>query len=343
MLVLALPLAAESGLPPLHLREGEVPVENQSAAARSAALGEALAQVLVRMSGDSAVANDPLVRRQLEQAPRLLQHFRYRQEVEAPPGVPPRLQLYLVARFDADGVDRLLDAAGIRLWLARRPTTLLLVELDGEEGRVLLGEADAARLEPFHRRARLRALPTVLPLLDLEEQIRLTPQALGAGLRDLLEDMGRRYGAPAVLHGQLTQVADFWVARWTLSLPGGSERWESVGALESVLAAGADGLGDALGRRYALSAAERLGGSYRIAVAGLVAATDYPRLVRYLAENPLVRDLAVELAEGDRVHLRVQAGASLERLVESLTLGYTLAADPAPGRQSADSYLLLLP
>ncbi len=335
--------------PPLHLREGEAPVDSQSAEDRRQAARLALVQVLVRMSGNSAVADDPTVRRSLDQAERLMQHFSYRQEVVTETGEAPRRQLYLVARFDPEGVDGILESAGVRLWLSKRPTTLLLVELDEGESRRLIGEDDAAAVDPFQRRARLLALPLVLPLLDLEEQIRLTPQALGAGLRDVLGDMGKRYDAPAVLHGQLTRVADFWVARWTLLVEGRTERWESTGALRSVLLSGADGLGDALGRRYALSAAERLGGSYRIWISGLRAPADYPRLMRYLADNPLVRDVVAELADGDSLLLRLNAGATLERLLQSLTVGFILANDPTTERDPvgaaapADARLLLLP
>jgi uncharacterized protein len=334
---------AQAAPPPLHLREGEVAVQSQSAEAREGALREALAQVLVRMSGDSRVAADPLIRRSLEAAPRLIEQYRYRQEVISEAGEAPRLQLFLVARFEAEGVDRLIDNAGLRLWLSRRPTTLLLVEIDDGGERVLLGEADSARLTAFHQRARLRALPSVLPLLDLEEQIRLTPQALGAGLRDVLGEMGQRYGAPAVLHGRITRLSDLWVARWTLLVEGASQHWESSGSFGAVLTAGADGLGDALGSRYALSAAERLGGNYRFWISGLQAPGDYPRLMRYLNSNALVREVIGERAEGDRLLVRLSAGATRERLVQSLLLGYTLAADPAGAREGADAAFLLLP
>jgi uncharacterized protein len=329
--------------PPLQLREGEVAVPDQSAGARQVALREALLQVLIRNSGGGRVAEDPVIRRSLAEAPRLLQQHHYRQEVVSDPGRPPRLQLYLVARFDGDGVDRLLEQAGIRLWQADRPTTLLLVEIDDGKERRLIGEAESVRLTAFHRRARLRALPLVMPLLDLEEQIRLSPQALGAGLRDVLDDMRRRYGAPAVLHGRITRLGDLWVSRWTVIVNSDTQHWESMGELNEVLVAGADGLGDALGQRYALSAAERLGGTYRIWVAGLQSPADYPRLMRYLAGNALVREVVSERAVGDRLLLRLNAGATLERLVQSLTLGFTLALDPAPAPDAADARLLLLP
>ncbi|HRQ65727.1 MAG TPA: DUF2066 domain-containing protein [Xanthomonadaceae bacterium] len=340
---LAQPPSSSATPPPLSLREGEVPVADQSAEARQVALREALLQVLVRNSGGGRIAEDPLIRRSLADAPRLLLQHQYRQEVVSEPGSPPRLQLYLVARFDGDGVDRLLDQAGIRLWQTDRPTTLLLVEIDDGRERRLIGESESGKLTAFHRRARLRALPVIMPLLDLEEQIRLSPQALGAGLRDVLDEMGRRYGAPAVLHGRVTRLGDLWVSRWTVTVNSDTQHWESMGELDHVLRAGADGLGDALGQRYALSAAERLGGTYRLWVSGLHAPADYPRLMRYLAGNALVRDVVSERADGDRLLLRVHAGATLERLLQSLTLGFTLAHDPAAAPDAADAALLLLP
>jgi hypothetical protein len=106
---------------------GRVAVPDQSEAARTAALGEALTQVLER-AGGQPLAGQPRLQPTLARAPRLLQRFSYERD-------PAGGQLMLVAGFDARAVDAALRSAGLPVWgqaaVATEDLALSIGELQG--------------------------------------------------------------------------------------------------------------------------------------------------------------------------------------------------------------------
>ncbi len=87
--------------------EGRVVVADQGDAARDQGLGEALAQVLERVSGQPAAS--PQLLPLLTRAPRLVQRYGYERD-------PATGQLLLVASFDPRGVDNALRAQRLPVW-----------------------------------------------------------------------------------------------------------------------------------------------------------------------------------------------------------------------------------
>src|SRR5579883_3199422 len=79
-------------LPAAGLYSGEVPVASQADAERAEALKSALAQVVIRLTGDSAILARPDV---------------------VSDGGAPQLRLRLVAQFDRDAVDQMLRDLGL--------------------------------------------------------------------------------------------------------------------------------------------------------------------------------------------------------------------------------------
>jgi hypothetical protein len=77
----ALPVALAQVVDPAALYEGEAPVPDQSDEARVAALPQALAQVLVKLTGNADAPLLPGLRERLPGAADALQHYRYRSDV----------------------------------------------------------------------------------------------------------------------------------------------------------------------------------------------------------------------------------------------------------------------
>jgi hypothetical protein len=87
--------------------EGRVVVADQSDAVRDEGLGQALAQVLERVSGQPAAS--PQLLPLLTRAPRLVQRYGYERD-------PATGQLMLAASFDPRGVDSALRAQRLPVW-----------------------------------------------------------------------------------------------------------------------------------------------------------------------------------------------------------------------------------
>jgi uncharacterized protein DUF2066 len=94
------------------LYTGQVPVGSQSDAERTEALKTALAQVVIRVCGDSGALAKADVAKAVADAERYVQQFSYQQDIVAEGG-QPQVRLTLVAQFDRDAVDQLLRNLGL--------------------------------------------------------------------------------------------------------------------------------------------------------------------------------------------------------------------------------------
>ena len=117
---LALLFMLLSGVIPISLMaapatySGESPVANQTEAARAGALKTALADVVIRLSGDSGILARDDVAKAVAAADKYVLQYRYRHDVptdETADAASP--QLVLVAEFDSIAVDRMLAGLGL--------------------------------------------------------------------------------------------------------------------------------------------------------------------------------------------------------------------------------------
>ncbi len=92
---------------------GEAPVSSQSEAERSEALKTALADVVIRLSGDSGALARGDVARAVAEAGRYVLQYQYRRDVGSDAVGAPQVRLTLVAEFDSTAVDRMLANLGL--------------------------------------------------------------------------------------------------------------------------------------------------------------------------------------------------------------------------------------
>jgi len=197
------------------LYTGQVPVTSQADEERGGALKAALAQVVVKVSGDAAIVNRPDVAKAIAAADKFVQQYQYAQDVTTDNG-QPQVHLSLVAQFDRDAIDRLVADAGNRAAPAETP-----------------GAAPAAE----------------------------APQS----------------------------------------------------------------------------------GTYRVWVSGIASAEDYARLIGSLRRNELLRGVQIEQVRGDGLQLRLDAAASLARLLDALGAGPLHVVNAKPPVEGIDALLSMQP
>lgn len=339
LLIALVPGAGRALAQDTALYEGEAAVPDQSEGARQAALPRALAQVLVKVTGDANADSDPALAGGLGAAAQMMQQYRYRQDVVTANGVP-ELKLTLIARFNARAVENLVTRAGRTVWPAPRPTPLLWLAIDDGRGARLVGEAQAAAVAALARRASQRGFALAYPKADLQDQTLGSAQAVWREDLAAVQGAARRYGSAPVLFGKMRREAGGWVADWAL-LDGGSalRRWSASHAEAAVvLAAGADGAATSLAQDYASRILSGPAGDYEIEITGLASAADYGRVLHYLQRLPIVRGVQVRQATPERLQLQVALRTGIEGLIR-LTEG-----DPVlqpPGDASAPAVFVL--
>lgn len=321
LLILAIPAVAD------ELYTGEVRVPDQSEAARATAMSEALAQVLVKLSGNPQAAANPALAAALADSSALVQAWHYRQEVDRS-GPTPALMLYLVASFEPRAVQRLIAAAGLTQWARERPEIAAFIAIE-EAGQPRL--ATAGELAPLLRRGqergiRLRAAP---PGEDAEA---LTVAAIERQNLASLRGAAAAAGAPGLLIARLYGAAEGVLGRVSFS---DGEREESFEVRANdrfaALRAVADGVADRLAARYAFRAADSEPIAIAVLVHGIRSAADYARAQSYLASLSIVRRIEPRAADGESLTLGLTVAGGGERLRQLLALDTTLVASSERG------------
>lgn len=327
------------------LYTGEVPVVDQSDEQRSIALRNALAQVVVKLTGDRDAASNEAVAKLVESAERYVQQYTYRQEVATVDG-QTLLRLSLVASFDRAALDRVLRDRGLRIWTpaARAPVVAWLAVDDGSGPRLLDNTDPAGRA--MQQAAEQRGVNLVWPRVETPDQAQTTAQIVWEADVMTLSADAARYQTDTVLVGQLRRVGDVWSARWTLALGGQAQPvWESRDAdLAAVLVAGAETAVDRTRGRGSPAAEERRITTAKVWISGLQSAQDYARLFETLGGNDLVREFQPEQARGDGLLLKLTLNLALDRWLAYLPPdGILRVVNAAPPIEGVEATLALIP
>lgn len=300
-----------------RLYEVRVPVSDQSAAERNRALEAALRQVAVRVSGTREAARSDVLPTDPGQVDRVVQQYGY-------VGKPDGLELQV--RFEPAATDQMLRQHGLPVWGADRPTTLVwLAVQDGGERRLVGSDEPGAAGAALRDAAQDRAIPLILPLLDLEDQARVRFGDVWGGFFDSVQTASTRYNADAVLIGRLQRQSGGWLARWTLFDRDQVRQWsQNTNDLNEAAQTGVNGLADALAARYA----ERSGAQsdrVQVRIDDVRSLDDYAQVSKFLRSREFVSEARLLGVDGDRARFELQLRGSPQLLQRSLRLWQRLA------------------
>jgi hypothetical protein len=314
-----------------ELYAAEVPAADAAQRNRTVAVVDAFAAVLTKVTGRRDLRRDSRWKALAAAAPELVMQYTSREATAAAgaTGTDGARNERLWVQFDRPGVDALLRDQGIPVWGEARPTTLLLVAVEDGANRFLLsGERMPEALAALQRARARRAVPVILPLLDLEDQATLRFTDVWANFREALLAAAVRYAPDGVLAGRLFRAAGgTWSAQWTLHLAAQQEAWETSGPLPEVLAQAVDELADRLARRYV---PEELSSELVIPVTvdGIRSPADYARLMAYFTEIGAIDSFRLLAMTDERVELEARSRVTVEALARTIALGSLLRAAP---------------
>jgi hypothetical protein len=321
------------------LYAAEVPVASDSPDERNTALGSAMLQVLVRLSGRADVAGQRAAASVMQRAPSLVQQFRYRVD-EGLPGTDGRAQSspqrYLWAKFDKVALDRLLRESDIPVWGARRPQVLLWLAVERGSSRNLLNpENDLETRALLLDKAYQRGMPLQLPLMDLQDQAALSAADLWAGYEAALREASARYPHDVILGGRLRALGpDRWSAEWTLWDRDEQDSYSTGGlSWAATLAAGLDGAQDRLAIRYAPAAGGDGPDRVRVRFTGVDSLPAYGRLLEILQGREAITRINLRAAQDDTLRMDIWVRGGRNALARMLSLGgeFFLQPDADPG------------
>jgi hypothetical protein len=321
-------VSARAEVPP-DFYKTDVPVASQSTADRSAAFQQAIAQMLVKITGSTVIMQMPKAGELAEQAAKYVRQFQYAEPALPPgqakpanPGVDYK-PFVISVTFDGEALERALLEAGLPVWNADRPPVLLLVGVqDGNQRLILSAETEHPVKQALEQAAALRGVPLLFPLMDQKERSKLDFADIRGGFSENLLQVAKRYNVSLVLEGYIeTDSAGDWNARWAVHRDNVSSRWnESYAALEEAVQSGIGGVADVLASRYAIATmADNTSLDVLVQVDRLTTLGDYAAVLNYLGDLIFIENAFPVRVESGSVVFRVLMRSELAELDRILT------------------------
>lgn len=328
VLLAGLPLLAPAA-EPTDLFAAEQRVADEGSETRNALLSQLLADVLVRLSGNAAVAGQPAARELLAAAPSLVQQYRYRSA-----DLNGEVVRYLWARFDQPAVERMMRERNLPVW-TQRPRVLLWVATEQAGRRELLNlDNDPAARSAALAQAQHRGMPLQLPLMDLEDQTLLTPADVWSDYQAAIRQASARYPHDVIVTGRLrAQSGGKWSGVWSILGRDGDQGFQtSPQALADSLAFAVDQTQNLLAAHYAPMPGTGGGHGTLVNFADVYDLAAYGRLVALLEGLDMVAQVALRHVRHDRFTFEFQLRGGPQELAQALDGSGRLLAMPGVSR-----------
>ena len=298
--LLLLPVAAAADV---SVYQAVVPLKGLGEADRSAAFGEALKVAAVRASGRRDAGEAPAIAAAAADPQRYVQQYSTTKD------------RMLKVGFDGRAMEQLMLQAGLPLWPAERPSTLVLLFTPGIAGgtrAVTAAERPPERAE-IERTAQVRGIPLGWPSETVD----------AAAARARVAAAGSTAAVLVGLSGGTGGGWTFGHAGQTAQVQGGP-------------AAGAGLAADTLAARYAPGSTRSVS-TLRVRIGGLDSIGGYAALTRYLEGLSLVRSVSPGELTGGTVLFDLAVRGDLDLLRRVLALDGRLAAAPSVATAESDA------
>lgn len=319
------------------LYQGVVPVDSRvNDRERQSGFSDAMRQVLLKVTGNSGIYNQPLIRRALANADDYVDTWSYRTVTiptssETGQGGAAIQGIELSVTFFEPDILNLLDTAGIPLWPRNRPYTLVwLIVQDELGGRQLIGSSTSGNqdiLTLLETVAQQRGLPVLLPILDFEDMRAVSANDAWEMNSEKLLAASARYQSESVLvmrlfrtlAGEVLGKSNYLFRGQVFELELFEESAETFIGQSIALAA------DELSAYYAvLLSGIDSSMEVNLTVEGITSAEDYAGLLNYVSQLTNVNAYQIDRVKNQTILLKLKTGGQLRQLVESIALNRRL-------------------
>jgi uncharacterized protein len=310
-------------VPVQGLYQEEIAVSNQGEQERRRAYTEAFSRVITKVTGERRWLQHPQVATAMRGADRFVAEVSYRSS-----GVAGQQSGILDVRFDQSLIDNLLNQANIPVWDNNRASVLLWLTIQDTDGRrVMLGSsAEHALLDQVRQFADERAVPVLIPILDLQDRQLVTPDQAWALDPDALRLAAGRYAADSVLAGRvlITPEGEL-VGFWQLIFRDDVQAFDHVAAVGTYMDVPLDRASARLASHFGLvlSAFDRED-QVSIRVDGINNLQSHTQLISYLESLSVVQQVQVSALRPQGLDLNLRLLGTRQILTEFISLGRDL-------------------
>lgn len=313
--------------------EATIPAKSQARPDRDEAIRAALAQVLVRVSGRTQIAESddfPRIKAALVNATNYAQQFRFRENPQLTDPVTGAPGQELWVKFDSVVVNKLLRENNIPVWDKTRPATLVWLVSDEHAHRDIISQDTAGMVRAaLDQQSHNRGLPLRLPQMDLTDRNAVQINEVWANNEMAVRRASQRYPSDAILVGRLLLLpTGQWNANWSLYHEGHRTDWTTTAVpLATAVSLGIDNTAEALSQRYAqlVQGDETV---VLIEIKDIHNLTDFNRTVKYLRALSQVKTVSPQQVAASEVVFRITTQGGRLGLARAISLSQVLNAEP---------------
>jgi hypothetical protein len=315
----------------------QIPVTNDGEAERNRAFKEALAAVVVKVSGDPRWLENPAIERAIAQAQNYVEATSYISEsIQLPledntaSADTDEEQFYtaeqriISVNFAAALIDELLEDADIPVWDGNRPSVLVWMVLQSSAGdrEFLTADSNPEIVKVMQDFAAARGLPIIFPVLDFEDRRTLTENVVWNLDEAAISIASERYGADSILAGRLHFTAsDELVGLWQFQFQEEADVFDGFDSeLQSYLYDPLNRITTRLAGYFAILPESIDGRSVRLRIDGIKNLNAYSSLLSYVENLGLVATVTTAEVDGERIELQLNLVGDTRQLYEQIAL-----------------------
>ena len=310
------------------LYQAELPVSTQTVEERNQMIQQGLAQVLIKVSGDNQVLNNPSVKTHLNAADQLLEQFSY-----ASSTTNPQKPYLLQMDFDPEGVNKLLRTVGVPIWGQTRPLILvwLSYESPGHPAEIISTDSANNILQSLKQDADKRGLPIIFPVMDVTEINQISVNDIATMAVANLNTAAKRYASDAILIGRVRQDANqTYATQWKLVMGTDQWDWNITGkTMPDTLSTMIDNVTSKLASRYAVVMTNQPTTKLLLQVEGITEANDLTDVMNYIKHLTAVTDVQLVKVDDSHAVLSINLRSSKESFTQAILLSNKFTPLPA--------------
>jgi uncharacterized protein len=302
------------------LYQADVLVASQSAEARAEAAQQGLLKVLMKVTGDADIANNPIIRGNLARADYFIEEYSYLFP-------DPNSAHYIIQiHYSKNDVNRLLKRAGLSHWGENRPLILVwLVVSDAAHGTEIIGnESPGDILNTMKLQGRKFGLPLIFPAMDMTDTNMVSAEDIKVMVLPVLREAGARYAPDAYLIGKVDVDENGLKGQWQLNL--GENQWNFAitgPTMDAMAQSVLSQVTDTLAKHYGVRTNEPKRWLI-LEIMNITERKDLVELMDYLRQLPSVQQVQLAQIAGYTVQLSVLLRGTLNNFQQSAEMGNRL-------------------
>jgi hypothetical protein len=301
----------------VNLYQVAIPVNTQSETERAGAIKKGVEQVLAKLTGNAAIAQQSAIKPKLTNAANYVQEYRYLPS----PANDGRYDLQIF--YTKNDLNELLDEADIPFWGDQRPLIIMWVAMTDSQGTttIISEESQKKLMAQLKETARILGIPVVFPVMDTADLSLISEKDIKTPDLSILKEASKRYSPDAYMIVTIQQEEGRYTSQWQLMLQDKHWDWPVTNkSIDKLANTALDHAAQILVKQYSEGQHDQPKQWIKLEVSQMTSAADVSKLMKSLKQISLVRRIQLDQVSGDRVQLSLMVQGPMEKFIQNAAI-----------------------